>query len=161
MQNSIRNIRTVPSLLDRLLDFEPRTAQDPPKSALKNLREIKQSLKRDLEWLLNTRCHFAELSEITEELKKSVLTYGIPDFTGISFRSHLEQNRLLKVVENAIRTYEPRLTNLKVSLEPFSETNKVIKLCIEGILKIDPATEQVTFDTILQLGNGEFEVKER
>lgn len=157
-----REIRVVPSLLDRLLDFEPKLSQEPPRSRLKNLREIKHCLKRDLEWLLNTRCHLMiELDKNTEELKKSVLAYGIPDFTGLGIRSRLEQSRLTKAIEDAIRIYEPRLGNLKISFELFSEVDKAVRFRIEAFLKVEPAPEPVVFDTILEIGRGEFEVKER
>lgn len=154
-------VKLLPSLLDRLLDFEPELSQESPKTRLRSLREIKQSLKRDLEWLLNTRCHLPELDERIEELRKSVLAYGMPDFTGVSIKSSVEQYRLTKALENAVRLFEPRLSNLKVTLEPFSEVDKVLKFRLEALLKVEPTPEPIAFDTVLQPGNGEFEIKER
>ena len=48
-------IRINLSVLDRLVDFEPDVKTEPPASRSKALRQLKQALKRDLEWLLNTR----------------------------------------------------------------------------------------------------------
>ena len=45
----------MPSLLDRLLDDEPNNNQDAPQARHQVLRELKQSVRRDLENLLNTR----------------------------------------------------------------------------------------------------------
>ncbi|MCS6873748.1 MAG: type VI secretion system baseplate subunit TssE [Pyrinomonadaceae bacterium] len=160
MSRLSNEISIVPSLLDRLLDFEPELSQEPPKSRLKNLREIKQSIKRDLEWLLNTRSHLSRICDDGEEVRKSVLAYGLPDFTGVGIKSHLEQNKLTKAIEEAILIFEPRLTNLKISLEPFSEVDKTIRFRIEAFLKIEPVPEPVVFDTVFRLVSGEFEVKD-
>ncbi|GIU83137.1 MAG: type VI secretion system baseplate subunit TssE [Acidobacteria bacterium] len=154
-----KEIKITPSILDRLIDFEPKLLQESPKSRLKSLREFKQLVRRDLEWLLNTRCHLF-VSDSSQELYKSVLMYGLPDFTGVGIRSKNEQMRLTKAIENAIKTYEPRLSNLRVTLEPFSDVDKTIKFRIEAELKIEPVPEPVVFDTILQLGRGSFDVKE-
>ena len=48
-------VRITPSVFDRLLDFEPQLTSEAPKSRAKSLRELKQSVRRDIEWLLNTR----------------------------------------------------------------------------------------------------------
>jgi type VI secretion system protein ImpF len=48
-------IRVTQSVLDRLIDLEPRLSSEPPKSNATSLADLKQSVRRDLEWLLNTR----------------------------------------------------------------------------------------------------------
>ena len=45
----------VPSVLDRLLDDNPGAKSEPPQSRHQVLRDLKQSVRRDLENLLNTR----------------------------------------------------------------------------------------------------------
>jgi type VI secretion system protein ImpF len=91
-------IRVTPSVLDRLLDFEPKSQQEAPKSRSRNLRELKQSVRRDLEWLLNTRCFPDDIDENLEEVFKSVVVYGLPDITGVSAKNHLEQKRLTRAM---------------------------------------------------------------
>jgi len=43
------------SVLDRLIDQEPERKLEPPLTRSQSLRELKAALRRDLEWLLNTR----------------------------------------------------------------------------------------------------------
>ena len=43
------------SLLDRLLDHEPKSNVEPLPTRAQSLRALKTALRRDLEWLLNTR----------------------------------------------------------------------------------------------------------
>ncbi|MEP6901899.1 MAG: type VI secretion system baseplate subunit TssE [Actinomycetota bacterium] len=154
-------IRITPSILDRLLDFEPDISKEAPKSRSKSLRELKLSVRRDLEWLLNSRCFPEEIDERLEEVKKSVVVYGLPDITGISAKSHIEQKRLSDALENAIRIFEPRFLNLKVMLEPVNNIDRMLKFRIEARLNVEPTPEPIAFDTVLQLGSGEFEVKEK
>lgn len=162
MARTDNEIRVTPSVLDRLLDFDPKSTQEEaPKSRSLSLRELKQSVRRDLEWLLNARCYAEDFDPNLEEIHQSVAVYGLPDFTGISAKNHLEQKRLTKAIETAVKTFEPRFINLKVTLEPVSTTDKALKFRIEGRLDIEPAPEPIAFDTVLQLGSGEFEVKEK
>ena len=148
-------------MLDRLLDFEPDLSREAPSSRSKSLRELKISVRRDLEWLLNSRSFPEEIDERLEEVKKSVLVYGLPDITGISAKSHIEQKRLSDAFENAIRIFEPRFLNLKVTLEPVNNIDRMLKFRIEAQLNVEPSPEPIAFDTVLQLGSGEFEVKEK
>lgn len=154
-------VRVTPSLIDRLLDLEPRQSQEPPKSRSTSLRELKQSVRRDLEWLLNTRCHTMDFDERLEEVRKSILYYGLPDFSGVSIKNHNEQERLTKAIESSIKYFEPRFINLKVTLEPFNNIDRQLRFKIEASLDIEPTPEPVAFDTILQLGSGDFSVVEK
>jgi type VI secretion system protein ImpF len=154
-------IRITPSVLDRLLDFEPDMSREAPKSRSKSLRELKLSVRRDLEWLLNSRSFPEEIDERLEEVRKSVVVYGLPDITGISAKSHIEQKRLTEALENAIKTFEPRFLNLKVTLEPVNNIDRMLKFRIEAQLNVEPAPEPIAFDTVLQLGSGDFEVTEK
>lgn len=161
MARTDSEIRVTPSVLDRLLDFEPKSQQEAPKSRSRNLRELKMAVRRDLEWLLNSRCFPEGIDENLEEVFKSVVVYGLPDITGVSAKNHLEQKRLTRALDAAIRTFESRLIDLKVTLEPVSTTDKALKFRIEARLDIEPTPEPIAFDTILQLGSGDFEVKEK
>ena len=44
-----------PSILDRLVDNEPTSSLDQDKSRVQYLRDLRNSVKRDLENLMNTR----------------------------------------------------------------------------------------------------------
>ena len=55
-------IRVSQSVLDRLIDYEPRQSQEAPKSRLVILRELKQAVRRDLEWLTSCDVLVAEAS---------------------------------------------------------------------------------------------------
>jgi type VI secretion system protein ImpF len=154
-------IRITPSIVDRLLDFEPKVSTEAPKSRSQGLRELKQSVRRDLEWLLNTRHTADKVPEGLEEVNKSIAIYGLPDFTGLSSKNIDDRKSLIRSIETALRTFEPRFMNLKVTLVESNELERGVKFQIHAILRVEPTPEPVVFDTVLQVGSGEFKVEEK
>jgi type VI secretion system protein ImpF len=154
-------IRSTPSVLDRLIDDDPRASTEAPKSRSSNLIELKNAVRRDLEWLLNTRCHLDEGDGLLEEAPRSVAFYGLPDFTGVSARNSVEIKDLITSVEKAIRIFEPRFLDLKVTMEPVDELDRQLRFRIEARLDVEPAPEPIAFDSVLQVGSGGFAVTEK
>ncbi len=161
MARTDHEIRITPSVLDRLIDNDPSMSREAPRTQAQSLAELKTSVKRDLEWLLNTRHNGVEIAETLEELNNSMAIYGLPDLASLSVRNPEEQNRLTKSIENALRTFEPRFINVRVSLEPVDNTDRQLRFRIEAHLDIEPVPEPISFDTVLQVGSGEFAVNQK
>jgi type VI secretion system protein ImpF len=151
-------IRVRPSVLDRLIDYEPEYSREAASSRVKNLRILKQSVRRDIEWLLNTRSMVGIPPEL-KEVQASVLAFGLPDISTFSGRNVADRVRLRRAVEHAVEAFEPRLEGVVVTVEPEPGPTLSMKFRIDGRLKVDPAPEPVSFDTLLQIGSGEFRVK--
>lgn len=154
------DIRITPSVVDRLIDLDPKVSTEVPKSRSQSLSDLKQSVRRDLEWLLNTRHNPDKVPEDLEEVNKSLAVYGIPDFTGLSSKSGEDRKNLTKSVEKALRVFEPRFMNLRVSLEESSSGIRGIRFRIQATLKVEPTPEPIVFDTTLEVTKGEFQVRE-
>ena len=58
-----------------------------------------------------------------------------------------------------LRTYEPRLIDVHVTLEGSDTEDRRLRFHIEGNLRLDPAPEEISFDTVLELSSGEYKVK--
>jgi type VI secretion system protein ImpF len=147
------------SVLDRLIDQEPDRKLEPPMTRAQSLRELKAALRRDLEWLFNTRCTIEEPPESLREVERSVYNYGVRDTTSLYLRSPKDQDFLTKSIKNAIIFFEPRLMAVKVTIEPATDEVRGIHFNIEGLLRMDPAPEPVFFDTLLEPSSGEYRVK--
>ena len=147
------------SVIDRLIDRDPKRNLEPPMTRSQSLREIKASVRRDLEWLLNTRRVIEECPEALEELKRSLYSFGLPDVSSLYLRSSTDQDLLLREIINALKVFEPRLASVKVNLDPPTQERWNIRFSIEGLLLIDPAPEPVLFDTVLEPASGEYQVK--
>lgn len=153
-------VRIKPSVFDRLLDFEPDVMREAPKTRAKSLRELKQAVRRDLEWLLNTRAFPEGIPARLEEVHESLAIFGLPEFSGTSIKNPSDQKRLVRALETAVRVFEPRLMDVRIDFDPPNEVERSLRFRIEAQLKVDPLPEPVTFDTILEIGRGEFEIKE-
>jgi type VI secretion system protein ImpF len=151
-------IRINLSVLDRLVDFEPEAKNEAPVSRSKALRQVKQALRRDLEWLLNTRLAF-EMPDDLPLLADSLLAYGLPDFSNVTVKDAADQSTLTLALETALRRFEPRLEDVVVSVANASALERAFRFKIEARLRIDPVPEPISFDTTLQLGSGNFAVK--
>lgn len=148
-----------PSLIDRLIDREPENRKEAQESRNQSLKELKDSVRRDLEWLLNSRRCPWEPPASAKELWRSVYCYGLPDITGISIASGDDRLRLARMVETVISTYEPRLLNVSVSLKPVHSEINVLRFQIEALLRTEPAPSRIFFDTTLELSRGQYEVE--
>jgi len=148
------------SVLERLIDRDPGSSSEPPPTRAQSVRQLKGSLRRDLEWLLNTRRTPEAVGSEFRELERSLYNFGLPDVASLSWDSNRDRMRLARMLEQTIATFEPRLRNIKVvTLEAAPGAQQVVRFQIEGLLDMDPSPELISFDTVLQLSSGEYRVK--
>jgi len=147
------------SVLDRLIDKEPKQSAEVPLTRAKSLHDLKDNLKRDLEWLFNTRRTIEPAPDSAGETVHSVYHYGFPDLSSKSVLSSRDHNDLVREMESVIALFETRLKRAKVRMEPVEGKYRTLRFVIEGLLCMDPAPEPVRFDTELELGKGAYEVK--
>lgn len=152
------DIRVTPSVLDRLLDYEPELSHEPAASRARGLRQLKQAVRRDLEFLLNTRQAAGGVPPELRELGRSLAAYGLPDFSPLNVNSPADQAQMRRSLEATIATFEPRLRAVKVTLEPVLQTDRTLRFRVDARLQVEPTPEPVTFDTVLQLHSGEYKV---
>lgn len=155
------DVNITPSVFDRLIDMDPQNTREAPKSRLRNMEELKNAVRRDMEWLLNSRAQVVELDERLEEVRRSVLQYGLPDFTGLAVNDWNERERITDAIRLAVEYFEPRFLDVNVTLEPISNVDRQLVFRIKATLDVEPAPEPIIFDTVLQLASGEFSVQEK
>jgi type VI secretion system protein ImpF len=149
-----------PSLLDRLIDQQPRNSTEVPPTWTESVRDLKIAVRRDLEWLLNTRRIAEPAPESYEELNRSLYHYGLPDVTSLSRDAKDTRVRLLRYIEESLAVHEPRLAGVRVTLaETDADSRRQLHFLIEGLLRMEPNPEQVVFDTVLEISSGEYHVK--
>ncbi|MGC2530238.1 MAG: type VI secretion system baseplate subunit TssE [Candidatus Acidiferrum sp.] len=138
-------------LLDRLLDDEPKIKSEAPMTRSVSLARLKIAVRRDLEALLNTRRTPDTIPEGSVEILRSVYYYGLPDITSMPANFLYEQNKLLQSIETAVKTFEPRLDGVHVSLVPVAGMSRMLRFVIDGMLRIDPLPEHVVYDASIEL----------
>ncbi len=143
------------SVLDRLIDREPKAQTEAPLTRSQSVRLLKAAVQRDLEWLLNTRRIFQEPDESLKEINRSLYVYGLPDFSQYTMASAADQAKLQRQLLAAIKTFEPRLANVRlVPLEASESGIQQLRVRIEAMLLMDPSPEPVSFDTVIGLKSG-------
>ena len=152
-------LRTIqPSLIDRLIDREPNNRNEAEGARAQSFKELKDGVRRDLEWLLNSRRTPIEPPTSSKELLRSVYFFGLPDITGVALNSAEERYRLAHIVEAAIAIFEPRLLNVTVSMKPKAADSHMLRFQIEALLRTEPAPARVFFDTTLEMISGQYEI---
>ena len=143
------------SALDRLIDLEPDNRMENPMSRSQSVRLLKSSVRRDLEWLLNSRRIADAPDEGMKDINRSVYVYGLPDLSALTMASTADRNRLVRSILATINLFEPRLANVRlVMVETADAGKKDVRLRIEAMLRMDPVPEPVSFDTVIELKSG-------
>ncbi|RJS91711.1 type VI secretion system baseplate subunit TssE [Salinisphaera sp. Q1T1-3] len=147
-----------PSLFEKLLDDDVRAPATGVARRL-NIEQVKESVARDLEALLNTRLVLAdEALERFPECQRSILSYGLSDFSGLSLANSYDRAYVCRSLERAIDHHEPRLTNVRATLEMDYFASSKLRFAISALLVVHPAQEPVNFDAMLQPSTLQYEV---
>lgn len=151
----------VPSVFDRLLDDDPGNSREAARSRWQLLRDLKQSVRRDLENLLNTRQRCTAWPVELDELDRSLVNYGIPDFTGVNMSAPSERERLRSTVQRLIEQFEPRFRTVRVKmLDNVDAFDRTLRFRIDALLDVDPVPEPVVFDSQLEPATATFEIRD-
>lgn len=147
--DSEKNLRE--SILDRLFDDEPEVRVDTEKSRQRKLKDLRDSVRRDLESLLNSRCRVVSPPEELKEVETSLINYGLPDLATINMLDVTKKKEFTRSVEQIVRTFEPRFKSVKVShIENSNKQDRTVRFRIDAVMYADPAPEVVVFDSILE-----------
>ncbi len=147
-------------MLDRLTDLNPAGKTDTLEERVMSLRRLRESVIRDLEWLLNTSCleTSRELGSYPE-VRKSVLNYGIPEISGAS-ASGKDSASIERDIREAIQDFEPRILpgtlKVGVAIVETETSENTITFEIQGDLWWQPLPERFYLKAKLDLDLGKF-----
>ncbi|WP_140635491.1 type VI secretion system baseplate subunit TssE [Methylibium rhizosphaerae] len=151
--------RFIPSLLDRLIDHPPRAGGSAVKPTL-SIDELKASVARDVESLLNSR-----RGTLARDLKgfplsqRSLLAFGLDDFVSMSMVSSVDRDAICRSLEGAIARHEPRLAQVRVSIENDPGATDRLRFAIHALLQAHPLQEPVSFDAVLHTMTQQYDVR--
>jgi type VI secretion system protein ImpF len=156
-----RQTSTTPSILDRLLDDDPRVPADAAGSGYFDLARFKQAVARDLEALLNSRC--VDLNEDIERYphaRRSVINFGIIDLSSLSLLDPDDRALLRDKIRITIERHEPRLARVRVALDVPKNMERMLRFRVDAVLKVHPSKPPVVFDAMLQLSSNAYQISE-
>jgi len=142
-----------PGLLDRLM------VEEGAAGAALGVEQLKDSVARDLEALLNTRIALdvAHL-EGYPAARTSILHYGLIDFAGFCLTSSIDRAAICASIEDAIAAHEPRLLDARAVLEPEAGDVNRLHFAIHARLAAGGLLEPVNFNAVLQPSSLHYEI---
>jgi type VI secretion system protein ImpF len=151
MQHVDKKKKLRPSILDRLLDNEPHNQYDVDPDKYTQLKALRDSVRRDLENLMNTRYRIVEPPEGYSQLERSLLNYGLPDLATVNTIDIQKKREFTSNLENILRNFEPRFKTVRVScMDNADKNDRTLRFRIDAVLYADPAPEAVVFDSVLE-----------
>ena len=140
-----------PSILDRLIDNDPNNNVEIDPDQHQKLKELRGSVRRDLENLLNTRYRMIEPESEYTEIQSSLLNYGLPDLATVNISDKEKRKDFIQHMETVLIEYEPRFKSVKVRyMENSDSLDRTLRFRIDATLYADPSPEMVVFDSILE-----------
>jgi len=140
-----------PSILDRLLDNDPEKTVEVDRDQHQKIKDLRYSVRRDLEQLLNTRLRIVEPGDEYRELKLSLLNYGLPDLATINVNDIVKRKEFVEQLENLLVEFEPRFKSVTVTYQENTDTlDRALRFRIDAVLYADPSPEVVVFDSVLE-----------
>lgn len=160
-----------PSLIDRLSSEEPdfydSTGIDAGGQLRRNVNKAKSreavrryenSVRRDLEWLFNSRRVKDDRLERYPQLRSSVFYYGIPDLNSEDPSRTHDKDELLHNMEDAVARFDRRLRDLTIEFGSQVLGSHLLHFQIAGVVMMDPVPAEVAFQSSLDPTNGECKV---
>jgi type VI secretion system protein ImpF len=139
-----------PGLLDRLLGDRAQASSTGIVSRM-SMEQLKDSVARDLEALLNTRSGVPpEMLDGYPECRKSILSYGLIDFAGFCLSSTDDRAAICASLKAAIEQHEPRLREVSAALETEPGSVNRLNFVINATLQVNESEEPVNFNAVLQ-----------
>lgn len=157
--------RLQPSLLDRLRDDAPDKKQELLNERVLSKAQLREAVRRDLQWLFNTTrleavVDMARLADV----KTSVVNFGVRALSGHTATS-IEEEELKRAIRQSIADFEPRI--LPSSLEVLAlirpdeiDYHNVVGVEIRGKLWSEPVPLEFLVRTQIDLETGHVDVED-
>lgn len=158
--NTTQQKITMP-LMQRLIDEHPDEQHELGMSNFISLSALQDDIKENISALLNHRLELASLNDKFSELKKSILAYGMLDFTQPEFSWHKQQQLLCQHIKQVLNHFEPRLQKVRVTVVAASQKmSRSLQLRIVGEINLKPTVKTAAYETIFDAVNVAFDVRE-
>lgn len=133
-------------LFDRLTDREPGSRRELRPRKTLDRAGLRESVRRELGRLFDTRCPLP--ADDLRGRERTVIDYGLPDVSVLAPENHADRLRLAAILREAIVAYEPRLAEVRVTVDrpaPEPGRRQALRARIDAVLVVDDVPESVSF----------------
>ncbi len=158
MSNLRLQERLQPALLDRIIDRDTEISVESLDNRALSTRQLRESVERDLVWLLST-VHLEATRSLEDypEVQRSVLNYGVSELVG-NLASSVSGKVLEKEIRNIIKLYEPRLLSrslkVEVTVSDSQMSRNALSIQLQGQIWSKPMPVELYLKTELDLETG-------
>ena len=139
--------------------FEKLLEGDSDLRVHQSVERLKDSVARDVEALLNTRCGFRPFALTGYPLvQESVLSFGLQDFVSLSLSKEGDRAQICEDIRKSLLVHEPRLQEPVVSVSVSEGGTQRLHFSIQALLIAHEANEVVNFDAVLHPNNLRYHV---
>ncbi len=143
-------------LLQNLLDNELDKHSDTSKDESQHAKEYYENIRENLEFILNTHSYYFS-NQAQGNLQRSLVNFGINDITHSFFATERGHNDLCQIVQQAISRFEPRLSQVEVSVITGEwENDRRLKLRIEAAIHTPQGLDAAIFETHVDFSKQQF-----
>jgi len=153
-----------PSLLDRLVDNDPSVKTESYHAGQISARRMREIIKRDLGWLL-AKIRMEEFVDIEEyeNIRNSVLNYGVRDLSGVP-EQNINPLEVQEVMRKAICNFEPRFAPSSVNVRFLDAEDDDVrgqaKIRITGQLQIPGMEGSIQLEAKINFETGDIKLVE-
>lgn len=153
----------------RLTAIEDRRARIEARGIVVSPSVLREAVRRDIEALFNTERLEADylMTDLEAEtlaltpsdlsdfpnVRRSVVNYGVPAFSGRSARS-FDRDALARELREVLAFYEPRLKKDSIRVSVRTGDKVGLRIDIDALLTMSPAPERLRLRTLIDLDNG-------
>lgn len=156
--------RLQPSLLDRLTDDEPGAQAESRDARVIDIRRLRDILKRDLAWLLNTSNNDNMIDrKLYPNVYRSVLNYGVSPVSGETTTKRRAE-LIRAAIIRAVKEFEPRLRgeSLDVKMRIEDGANPMsLYFDIQGDMWAQPLPMELFLRSEIDLMTGHLNLEQR
>ena len=138
---------------DRLIDLDPTTDIDDHSVSFLNQDAVKASVMREVSYILNTRRGARQA--FYDEIEDDAIYFGLPslfgfaDFQSFDALNNYDKRKIISLCEKSITLFEPRLTDVSVSISGYDSHNQVLHISVSGMIRLQHELERVQFPVSL------------
>jgi type VI secretion system protein ImpF len=137
-------MKLIPNLIERLRSTESQYSAG--ENVFLNSTQARESVAFDLEALMNSRTSFDSFTlEKFPLASKSVVNFGIPDFSSMSLLSGLDRDRLCRSIASAVEHQDRRMRLVSVSIDTAQNTIGKLSFIITAALTLSGVEQPVRF----------------
>lgn len=130
-------------LFDRLANLDRAASHEPVPLRALDRDGLLQSVIREIDSLLNTRCSFTDAQ--LQARGRTTLEYGVPAATPAYPGASSSRDEVAARMQAAIAAYEPRLREPRVTVQPVDGRPLELRAHVDGLLAAAGAPVPVAF----------------